>query len=187
MTASISPASSSSFRLLSWTLRRRMPGVDARLDPVDRGQRHLGVVLQPAAHVGDRGLRPLRNADPPALEVGGRPDRRMFHDVDRAVAEHPRREHRQRDHCGVALRAQRAVGGQRELGNFPFLRCEKAVRDLLERQVEHPQLDAFRLDAAGRQLARVQVVADRERQGKVGHEFSASVARRPGPNGGAAR
>ena len=143
--------------------------VDPGLDPLDRRERHAGVVLEPAAHVGHRGLRPLRNADPLAREVGGAADRRIGADEDRAVPEHAGRKHRQPDHRRIALGQQRAIGGEREFRQLPLVGGQEAIGDGLERMVEHREPDALRLDLAGRKLARVQVVADGERERKVRH------------------
>ena len=43
--------------------------VGAGLHPVDVGQRHADLVLQPAAHIDRGGLRPFRHAD--ALAAAG--------------------------------------------------------------------------------------------------------------------
>ena len=63
----------------------------------------------------------------------------------------------------------RAIGRQREFRNLPLVGRQEPVGDRLERQRQHGEVDALRLDPAERQLAHVQVVADGEGQPKVGH------------------
>ena len=81
---------------------------------------------------------------------------------------------------------QRAIGGQRKFRHLPFVSRQETVSDGFQRLLEHRELDAFGLDPAGREFARVQIVADGKRQAKVGHDPSASRHARGAVPGGPA-
>ncbi len=118
--------------------------VHACLQPGDRGEVHAVLVLQKAARVDPRGLRPFRNPDPLAFQILGAAQGRSH--VDRRVAEDPRRKHREGDDVGVRPRQQRQRLGEGHLGRVPFAKAREAVENLLDRQVLHGEVDALRVE-----------------------------------------
>ncbi len=139
--------------------------VDARLQPLDRGEVNAIVLRQEAAHIDAGGLRPFRNSNRALVEVLGALDAAVGAHVDRGVAMHARGKHRDRHHRGRALRGERGVFPERQLGHVPFQVLEEAEGDLLD-GVEHQrrERDAVRAHRAGHDVAGVVVVADRKRQ-----------------------
>ena len=122
---------------------------------------------------------PFRNADRAAFEVRGGLDPAVGAHVDRGMSVHPRRKHRDRDHRGVALRGQRNVFAERQLGDVPFERLGEPEGDLLDRgEDERRERDAVRAHQALRDLAHVLVVADREREMHRGGAVAADDLRR---------
>ena len=142
----------------------RPPGlVDPGLQPLDLGEIDAVVLGEHAAHIDAGGLRPFRNADRAAFEVFGGFDPAVGAHVDRGMPMHPRRKHRDRDHRGVALRGQRDVFAERQLGDVPFERLGEPKGDLLDRgKDQRRERDAVRAHQALRDLAHVLVVADRK-------------------------
>ena len=138
--------------------------IDAGLEPFDRGQIDAVLMLNKAARIDRRGLRPFRNADAPALEIGGRLHRAVAADVDRRMPRHPRRKHRDCHDRRCALRNQRAVLAHRNFGCVEIPIVELAKEDFLDLEIEKRQVDALHRHAAGGQVGDMIVVAARERQ-----------------------
>ena len=146
--------------------------IDAGLHPFDRREVDAVLVLQQAARIDRRGLRPFRNADPLALEVGRLLHAAIFPDIDRGVAAHPRRKHRNADERRVALRGERREFPHRDFGRIEVAMIKHAIENFLNLQVERRQIDALDRHAAGYQLSDVIVVADRQRQRNSAHARS---------------
>src|SRR5499427_2334628 len=148
--------------------------VHPRLDPVHRVERHARLVREKAARVDDRGLRPFGNADALALQLLGSREIAPLADVDHRVPERARREHGDRGDACVALRAQRHVLAHGHLRHFPLAEMGEAEERFLRRQCEHVQRRALHGHGSRGEVARVLVVADRERQRHFVHRYSFS-------------
>jgi hypothetical protein len=80
------------------------------------------------------------------------------------VAEHARREDRDRDNRLVARRAQRRELRQRQLGHVPLAVVREAEEDLFDLVAQAGEVDPLHRDVPAHEVAHVVVVVDRERQ-----------------------
>ena len=162
-------------------------GVDlALLDPPRRllatgevGHRidwHTVVFGENAPDPHARGQLELGRRDALAAQIRRHGDARVRVDVDPAVPEHPRREHRQRDERARIVVQRRDVGGQRHLRDVEFAVPQHPEERLLHRQPKVGEVDAVGTDAAVLECAGAVVVSAGERQMQAGH-------RSPSPGG----
>jgi hypothetical protein len=129
-------------------------------------------VLQHAARIDRRGLRPLGDADPLALEVGRLLHRTVAPDVDRRVPGHARGKHRDADERRIPLGGQRGEFRHRDFRHVEIPVGDHPEEDLFDLKVERREIDAFDRDAAAHQLGDMVVVADRQRQRQLTHRFT---------------
>ena len=122
---------------------------DRALHPMDGAQVDAELMLQVAAQPDRRGLGVERQADPAAFEVLRRADAGAPVDEDIAVAEHPRRKHRDGDERAIAAAGMRNEFGCRQLRRVEFLAADHAVENLpARREHDHVEIDAFDLHLA---------------------------------------
>ena len=84
--------------------------------------------------------------------------------VERRMAEHARRKHRNADERRIALRGKADELAERHFGNVPFAVLDEPEEDFLDRQHEARQHDAFRPHHAIRQVADMVVIGGGQRQ-----------------------
>ena len=155
-------------------------GVDLALLDSARGLLPAGVVRHridwhavvfgedaPDPHAG--GQLEFGGADALAAQVGGCRDAGVGVDVDPAVAEHPRGEHRQRDERPRVPVQGRDVGRQRHLRDVELAVPQHPEERLLDRQPQVGQVDAIGANAAVLEGTGPVVVATGEGQIQTGH------------------
>ncbi len=122
-------------------------GVRGPATPVDVGRAHAVLVLQHAARDQRRGHRVFAHAHGPADQVARRADAPVGAHEERRVAEHPRREHRQRDVAAVAGRREIQEVGEAELGEVVRIGVERLGEQLLQRRTVERRVEAGHGDA----------------------------------------
>ena len=173
---------------LSSTFSARPGLVHAGLQPADLREIDAVVLGEDAAHVDAGGLRPFRDADGAAFEVLRGLDAAIAAHVDRRMAVNARRKHRDRHHRRRALRGERGVFPERQLGDVPFQIPGEAEGDLLDRRKDQRrERDAVGAHDPLGDLAHVLVVADRERELHRGRAAAGDDGRRPQLRRGSAR
>jgi hypothetical protein len=111
--------------------------------------RSTPMMLQVAAQPDRRCLGIERQADPAAFKVLRRADAGAAVDENVAVAEHPRRKHRNGDERAIAAAGVRDEFGRRKLRRVEFLAADHAIKDLPARgEHDHIEIDAFDLHLA---------------------------------------
>ena len=95
-----------------------------------------------AARVHGRGLCPFGNADTLACKILGAGDAGVRADINGRVTEYARGKYWKGNETGIVLRGQRDHLGERDFGDVEFLVHQKAVEHLLDRQLQHRELDA---------------------------------------------
>jgi hypothetical protein len=153
----------------SATFSRRPGLVHAGLVPMDRSEIDTVFVREEPTRVDRGGLRPFGHADALAGELFGLCDAGLAADVDRRMAKHARREHRQRDEARVVLRGECRDLGERHLGDVEFAVHEEAVEHFLDRQPQRVEIDARDRYRSVDQVAHVVVLADGEREREFRH------------------
>ena len=122
---------------------------DRALHPMDRAQIDAELMLQMPAQPDRRGLGVERQPDPSAFKVFRRADAGAPVDEDIAVAEHPRRKHRDGDEGAIAAAGMRDEFRRRQLRRVEFLAADHAVEDLPARwEHDDVEIDAFDLHFA---------------------------------------
>ena len=147
--------------------------------PVDRGEVDAVFVREQSSRIDRRGLRPFGHADALARELRRQGDAAIAADVDRRVAEHARRKHRQRNETPVVLGRQCDDLGERHFGNVEFAVQQKAVEHLLDGQPQHIEVDAGDRHGSVDEVAHVVVLADGEREREFRHDAEMPAINRP--------
>ena len=133
--------------------------IDGAFDPVDGREVDAVLVRKVAANPDRGGHRVERNADPPVLEILGRVDAGLAVDVDVAVAEDARREHRQRYERAIAARHPADEFGAGEFRNVEFLLCAHAVENIA-RVSDRLEIEVDILDGDVTGAKRIRAVVD---------------------------
>src|SRR5262249_27132710 len=149
------------------------------LDPADGVKIDTELVHEMTARPDRRGLGIERQAGAPAFEIFWRGYAPPGVDEDVAVAEHPRRKHRQRDERTIAATVQADKLGRRQLGHVEFPPADHAVEHLAAGfQRDAVEVDAFDRDCTLADGFHPVVAAAGEAQRQAGHGGAGGAQRR---------
>src|SRR5262245_9707134 len=150
-----------------WRARLAMPAgmIDGAFGPAHGGEVDIVVVGENATDPDRRRHGVERNADTLAGDVLGRTNAGLAVDVDVAVAEHPRREHRQRHEGVVAARKPTDVFGAGKFRGVELLLATHAIEQVAWRvDRDEVEIDILDFDISGPQRLGAVVEAAGKRQ-----------------------
>src|SRR4029079_12983727 len=126
---------------------------------------HTVMLVENASDPYARGELELWRRNPLAAQIRRHGDTRVRIDVDAAVPEHPRCEHRERDERARVGVERRNIVGERHLRDVEFAVPQHPEERFLHRQPKVGEVDAVRMDAAVLERASAVVVTAGE--GKI--------------------
>ena len=139
------------------------------LHPLDLLELDADVVHQIAARIDARGVRKVRVADALAAQLFERIDAAALLHIERRVAEHARREHRDRHQAVVTLREHAGPFSERHFADVPLLVAGRSVENFRRRQDLEIDVESFGCHPAINEIAHMIVIADRQRDRKLAH------------------